>query len=41
VPIPATFVLDRNGMVIGRKVDPDFRRRLDIEEILRALPTST
>jgi peroxiredoxin len=37
VPIPATFVLDRNGMIIGRKVDPDFRHRMDIEEILRAL----
>jgi peroxiredoxin len=38
VPIPATFVLDGKGTVIGRKVDPDFRHRLDIEEILRTLP---
>jgi peroxiredoxin len=37
VPIPATFVLDRNGTIVGRKVDPDFRHRMDIEEILRAL----
>ena len=41
VPIPATFVLDRNGIVIGRKVDPDFRHRMDIEEILNTLKGST
>lgn len=40
VPIPATFVVDRNGLVIGRKVDPDFRHRMEIEEILRTLPPS-
>jgi peroxiredoxin len=37
VPIPATFVLDRNGIVVGRKVDPDFRSRMDMEEILNVL----
>ena len=37
VPIPATFVLDRSGVIIGRKVDPDFRTRMDIEEIVKAL----
>jgi peroxiredoxin len=37
VPIPATFVLDRNGVVVGRKVDPDFRSRMDMEEILATL----
>jgi peroxiredoxin len=37
VPIPATFVLDQSGVVVGRKVDPDFRTRMDIEEILKAL----
>lgn len=40
VPIPATFVLDRNGIIIGRKVDPDFRNRMDIETILNALGSS-
>jgi peroxiredoxin len=40
VPIPATFVLDRNGIVVGRKVDPDFRHRMDIEEILSILERS-
>lgn len=37
VPIPATFVLDRKGIVIGRKVDPDFRRRMEIEDVLQML----
>lgn len=37
VPIPATFVLDRKGNIVGRKVDPDFRHRMDIEDVLRAL----
>jgi peroxiredoxin len=37
VPIPATFVLDKAGVVVARKVDPDFRTRMDVEEILRAI----
>jgi peroxiredoxin len=37
VPIPATFVLGRNGIIVGRKVDPDFRSRMDMEEILATL----
>lgn len=37
VPIPATFVLDRNGIVVARMVDPDFRHRMAVEEIMQAL----
>lgn len=37
VPIPATFVLDRQGRILARKVDPDFRSRMDIEEILETV----
>jgi len=40
VPIPATFVLDRNGIIVGRKVDPDFRSRMDMEAILNTLGSS-
>lgn len=40
VPIPATFVLDRNGIIIGRKVDPDFRNRMNMEAILNALASA-
>ncbi len=34
VPIPATFVLDDKGVIIARYVDPDFRTRMDVDEIL-------
>jgi peroxiredoxin len=37
LPIPATFVLDRRGTVRLRHVDPDYRRRLEPDEILRSL----
>jgi peroxiredoxin len=37
LPIPATFVLDRRGTVRLRHVDPDYRRRLEPEAILRSL----
>jgi len=37
VPVPATFVVESDGLVIARQVDPDFRKRMDVEEILTAL----
>jgi peroxiredoxin len=37
LPIPATFVLGTDGLVRARFVDPDFRRRASIEELLSAL----
>ncbi len=37
IPIPATFVVGRNGIVIDRLADPDFRRRMEITTILEAL----
>lgn len=37
VPVPATFVVGRDGRIIARTVDPDFRRRMEIDEILAAL----
>lgn len=40
VPIPATFVLDRTGRIIARKVDPDFRTRMDLGDILAALKSA-
>ena len=36
LPIPATFVVGRDGMVKARFVDPDFRRRMEIEDLLAA-----
>ena len=37
VPLPATFVVGSDGRVVSRFIDPDFRRRMEIEDILSAL----
>ena len=37
VPIPATFVVGQDGLIKARFVDPDFRRRMDVDKILEAL----
>lgn len=37
LPIPATFVVGQDGIVKARFVDPDYRRRMDIEDMLAAL----
>lgn len=37
LPIPATFVVDQNGIIRARFVDPDYRRRMAIEDIDAAL----
>lgn len=37
LPVPATFIVDRDGIITARFLDPDFRRRMSIEELLAAL----
>lgn len=37
LPVPATFVLDRDGVVRDRHVDPDFRTRMEPTAIIDAL----
>lgn len=37
VPVPATFVLDANGTVLARFVDPDFRKRMEITDVLTVI----
>ena len=37
LPIPATFVVGRHGKVVARFVDPDYRRRVAIDDLLAAL----
>ena len=37
LPIPATFVVGRNGVVKARFVDPDFRKRMEIDDLIAAL----
>jgi peroxiredoxin len=37
LPIPATFVVGRQGLITARFVDPDYTRRMDIDDLLAAL----
>jgi peroxiredoxin len=37
LPIPAVFVVGRDGVVQARFVDPDFRKRMEIDDLLTAL----
>lgn len=39
LPIPAVFVLNREGVVVARHVNPDYRERADIDVILESLRT--
>jgi peroxiredoxin len=37
LPIPATFVVGQDGRIIARFVDPDYRNRMAIEDLMAAL----
>ncbi len=37
LPIPATFVVGQDGLIKRRFVDPDFRRRMDFDDLIDAL----
>jgi peroxiredoxin len=37
LPVPATFVVGRDGIVRARFVDPDFRHRVAVDDLLAAL----
>ena len=37
IPVPATFVVRKNGTIEDRFIDPDYRRRMAVEDLLRAL----
>jgi peroxiredoxin len=34
LPVPAVFILDRQGVVRTRHVDPDYRRRMELDAIV-------
>lgn len=36
LPIPATFVVNSRGFVVARHIDPDYRRRMEVDELLAA-----
>ena len=37
LPIPATFIVASDGRVTARFVDPDYRKRMPMEDMLDAL----
>jgi peroxiredoxin len=37
LPIPATFIVGTDGIVCGRFVDPDYRLRMAVEDLVAAL----
>jgi peroxiredoxin len=37
LPIPATFIVGRDGLVKARYIDPDYRRRMELDEIVAAI----
>ena len=37
LPIPATFVVDKDSRIKSRFVDPDYRKRMAIEDLINAL----
>ena len=37
MPIPATFIVGRDGVIVARFVDPDYRKRMAVEDIVDAL----
>ncbi|MFN0114789.1 MAG: peroxiredoxin-like family protein [Paracoccaceae bacterium] len=41
LPIPATYIVGRDGVILGRFVDPDYRRRMEVDDLLRAVDTPT
>jgi peroxiredoxin len=40
MPVPATFVVGTDGIIQARYVDPDYRKRMAIEELVESLRTA-
>ena len=40
LPVPATYVIDRNGKILARHLDTDYRVRMEPTDALAALPRS-
>jgi peroxiredoxin len=40
MPIPATFVIAQDGLITARFIDPDYRKRMTVEDLLAALRTA-
>ena len=40
LPIPATFVVGQDARVVARFIDPDYRHRMPLDDLLKALRES-
>src|SRR6266700_2306492 len=40
LPVPATFIVGRDGVVKARYIDPDYRQRMDLDDLLAALKSA-
>ena len=40
LPIPATFVVGTDGVIKARHVDPDYRKRIEVDDLLAALKSA-
>jgi peroxiredoxin len=40
LPLPATFVVGADGIIRARHVDPDYRKRMEIDDLLAALKSA-
>jgi peroxiredoxin len=41
LPIPASFVVGQNGVIVARHVNPDYRERMELEHLLAALKSAS
>lgn len=39
LPIPATYILNKDGIIVWRHFDPDYKKRSKIENIIDNIPT--
>lgn len=37
LPIPATYIINKDGIIIWRQFDPNYKKRSNVSEILEAL----
>ncbi|MDD4991143.1 MAG: peroxiredoxin-like family protein [Paludibacter sp.] len=38
LPIPATFIIDKDSKIVWRQFDPDYKKRASVEDIVRNIP---
>lgn len=38
LPIPATYIINQNGVIIWRQFDPDYKNRSSVKDIIENLP---